>query len=152
MLFPSCHYSHYLHFLPHFKIIDQTISPQFITPQIIIVCSQAPPIVDFQSTIHPLTLIHPTLLDNLPHPPIILPPILIIQPTRLRIRRTRWIRITQQTLNTRQYRRNIINRTPLILQYIQTNLSIIVNIGMEHLREETDLRGLVRVIFREFED
>jgi len=62
-----------------------------------------------------LYIIDPTLLHNLPHTTIILPSILIVQSTRLRIRRRTRVRITQQTLNTGQYRRNIINGTPLIL-------------------------------------
>ena len=62
-----------------------------------------------------LTLINPTLLDNLPHSTIILPPILIIQSTRLRIGRTGRIGITQQALNTSKYRRYVVDWTPLIL-------------------------------------
>ena len=38
------------------------------------------------------------------------------------------------------------------LQNIQTDLAIIVNVGMKHFGEETDLRCLVGVIFREFKD
>jgi len=55
----------------------------------------------------------------------------------------------QQTLNTRQNRRDIISRTPPILQDIQTQLSVRVHVRVKHLREEFDGRRFVRVGFVE---
>jgi len=40
----------------------------------------------------------------------------------------------------------------LILQNVQADLSVVVDVGMEHFGEESDLRGFVGVVFGEFED
>lgn len=55
-------------------------------------------------------------------------------------------------LNTRQNRRDIIRRTPPILQNIQAQLSSIINIRMEHLANKLDARRFVWVLFFEVHD
>jgi hypothetical protein len=60
--------------------------------------------------------------------------------------------IIQQALHTRQNRHDIIRRTPPILQDIQTQLSIIVYVWMEHFRYEFDLWRTVWVGFFERHD
>jgi len=57
-----------------------------------------------------LISIIPTLLDSLPHPLRILLAIILVQITRLDVRRTARIRIIQQALNTRQDGRHIVRR------------------------------------------
>lgn len=55
------------------------------------------------------------------------------------------IRVIQQTLHTRQDRRDIISRAPAILQDIQTQFAIGVDVGVEHLGDEADRGGFGRV-------
>lgn len=55
-------------------------------------------------------------------------------------------------LNTRQNRRDIIRRTPPILQNIQAQLPSIINIRMEHLANKLDARRFVWVLFFEVHD
>lgn len=55
-------------------------------------------------------------------------------------------------LNTRQDRRNIIRRTPPVLQDIQAQLPSGVDIGMEHLADELDRGWLVWVLLLELHD
>jgi hypothetical protein len=55
-------------------------------------------------------------------------------------------------LNTRQDGRNIISRTPPILQYVQTQLARPVNIRVEHLADKLDARRFVGVCFLEVHD
>lgn len=98
-----------------------------------------------------LRLIDPTLFDNFPHASIVFATIFIVKSGGFGIGRRSRIGIAQERLDGRQYGRNIINRGPLILQNIQADLSVIVNVRMEHLGQESDLRCLVRIIFREFE-
>ena len=62
------------------------------------------------------------------------------------------IRIIQQTLYTRQYRHDIISRTPTILKDIQTKFSIRIDVGVKHLADEFDAWRLVRVGFVELEE
>ncbi|KAL7533873.1 hypothetical protein ACHAWF_004648 [Thalassiosira exigua] len=99
-----------------------------------------------------LALVHPALLHDLPDPPIVLPPILVVQPARFRIRRTGRVRIAQQALDARQDRRDVVDGTPLVLQYVQTDLPVVVDVGVEHLRQEADRGGLVGVVFGELQD
>ena len=53
--------------------------------------------------------------------------------------------VVQQTLHTRQDGRNIICRTPTVLQYIQTQLAVMINVRMEHFGYEADGRWFVGV-------
>jgi hypothetical protein len=55
-------------------------------------------------------------------------------------------------LNARQNRRNIISRTPPILQDIQTQLARAIDIRMEHHRYKLDARGLIWVCFIKVHD
>lgn len=55
-------------------------------------------------------------------------------------------------LNTCQNSRNIVCRTPPVLQNIQTQLSSCINIRMKHLANELDGGGLVWILFLEGHD
>lgn len=44
-----------------------------------------------------------------------------------------WIRIVQQTLDTRQDRRYVVRRTPTILQDIETEFTVRVDVRVKHL-------------------
>lgn len=49
-------------------------------------------------------------------------------------------------LNTRQDGRNVVCRTPPVLQNVQTQLSGCVDVGVKHLADELDSRGFVRIL------
>lgn len=55
-------------------------------------------------------------------------------------------------LNARQHSGHIVRRTPPILQYIQTQLSRAVDVGVEHLRDEFDAGWFVGVLLFEVHD
>ena len=60
------------------------------------------------------------------------------------------IRIAQQALNRCQHCTDVVDRTPIALQYVETYAAIGVHIGVEQFRREFDQWWLVRVIFGEF--
>ena len=45
------------------------------------------------------------------------------------------------TLNGRQYRGNVVDRGPLVLQDVQADLAVRVDVRMEHLRGKSNLEG-----------
>lgn len=51
----------------------------------------------------------------------------------------------QQTLDTSQNRRHVVRGRPPILQNVQTEVSIGIDVGVEHSRDEFDVRGFRRV-------
>ena len=55
------------------------------------------------------------------------------------------IGIIQQALHARQDRRNIICRTPTVLEDVQAQFAVMVDVGMEHLADKPNGRGFVRV-------
>jgi hypothetical protein len=55
------------------------------------------------------------------------------------------IRIVQQTLYTRQDRRHVVGRTPPVLQNVKAELTVGVDVRVEHLAEEFDNWRFVRV-------
>lgn len=55
-------------------------------------------------------------------------------------------------LNTGQYGSDIVCRTPPILQYIQAQLARVIYVWMEHLTDELDSRGLIRVLLLKMHD
>lgn len=63
------------------------------------------------------------------------------------------IRVVQQTLNTRQDSRDVIRRTPTVLQNVETQLAIGVHVWVKHLAEEFDRRRFVwiRLVERQHE-
>lgn len=46
---------------------------------------------------------------------------------------------------------DIVGRAPFVVQNVQTNISVVIDIWMEHSRLEDNTGGLVRVIFCEFD-
>jgi len=83
---------------------------------------------------------------------VVLPPVLAVQPTSLGVRGTGRIGIAQQALDARQDRRNIVDRTPVVLQDVETDLSVAVNVGVEHFGDELHGGGPVRIRFGELQD
>ena len=47
--------------------------------------------------------------------------------------------ISFSTLNARQNGGDVVDRRPLVLQYVQTDLPITIDIRMEHFRHKPDL-------------
>ncbi|EJK48178.1 hypothetical protein THAOC_33053 [Thalassiosira oceanica] len=96
-------------------------------------------------------VVHPALLDDLPHAPVVFPPVLVVQPAGLGVGRARRVGIAQQTLYAREYRANVVDRTPLVLQYVEADLPVVVYVRVEHLRQEPHGGSLVGVVLRELE-
>ena len=99
-----------------------------------------------------MLLIDPALLDNLPHPPVVLPPILVVKPAGLGVGRTGGVGIAQQTLDAGEDGGNVVDGTPLILEDVEADLPVVVDVGVEHFGEESDVRGLVGVVLGELQD
>merc|ERR1712157_591623 len=76
------------------------------------------------------TVVLPRLLYDFPNAAVVFTAVLIIQTTCLRIGRRGGIGIAQKGLNTGKYGRYIVNRGPLVLQNVQTNLPVIVDVGV----------------------
>ena len=55
----------------------------------------------------------------------------------------------QQTLNTRQNRRDVISRTPPVLQDVQTQFAIGIHVGMKHFGKKLDGGWFVGIGFVE---
>lgn len=88
---------------------------------------------------------------DLPDASIIFAAVLVVQPARLRIGRRGGIGIAQQGLDAGQYGGYVVNRRPLVLQNIQADLSVIVDVGMEHFCEKPNLRCLIGIVLRKLE-
>jgi len=98
-----------------------------------------------------LGVVRPRKLHDFPHAAVVFTPVLVVQSARLRVRRRGGIGIAQQRLDAGQYGGYVVDRGPLVLQNIQANLPVVVNVRMEHLRQKSNLRRLVGVVFREFQ-
>lgn len=98
-----------------------------------------------------LRIVLPRLFHNLSNSSVVFTPVFVVQPTSLRIGWWGGIWIAQQRLNTGQYSRYVINGRPLVLQDIQTDLTIVVDVRMEHFCQKSNLWRLVRIIFRKLE-
>ena len=98
------------------------------------------------------SLVDPALLDNLPHPPVVLPPIFVVKPAGLGVGRTGGVGIAQQTLDAGEDGGNVVDGTPLVLEDVQADLPVVVDVGVEHFGEEPDVRGLVGVVLGELQD
>lgn len=53
--------------------------------------------------------------------------------------------VVEQTLDRRQDGSDVVRRTPPVLEDVKTELPVGVDVGVEHLGEEADGRGLVGV-------
>ena len=147
------------------------VVPAFSHPN----CSLLRLLEDYAICSHIRLSVFPTPLHGLPDSLRILLPIVLVEITRLHVRRRRRIRIIQQTARTIStllhrpsprelmhvrclplYRRqdggHIIRGAPAVLQYIQTQLAGAVNIWMKHLANELDARRLVGVLLFEVHD
>ena len=47
---------------------------------------------------------------------------------------------------------NVVDGTPLVLEDVQTDLPVVVDVGVEHFGQEADVGGLVGVVLGEFQD
>lgn len=96
-------------------------------------------------------LVLPALLHRLPDLFLVLLPILFEQICGLDVRRRAGIRVIQQTLDTRQDRRDIVRRTPSILEDVKAELACGVDVWMEHGADESDLWRFVGIVWAEVE-
>ena len=90
------------------------------------------------------------MFDDFPDPPIVLSPILAKEPARLGVRRAAWVGIAEKGLYGGQDCGDVVDWRPLVLEDIETDLSIVVNVGVEHFGQETNRGGLVWVVLGEF--
>eukprot|EP00962_Isochrysis_galbana_P051168 scaffold22526_cov101-Isochrysis_galbana.AAC.1 len=72
----------------------------------------------------PIAVRLPRLLHNLLDLALVLAPVLLVQPGRLRVRRRVWVWVAEQRLDRGQDSRDVVNRAPLVLQNVQADGAI----------------------------
>mmetsp|Transcript_16787 Transcript_16787/g.63884 ORF Transcript_16787/g.63884 Transcript_16787/m.63884 type:complete len:228 (+) Transcript_16787:481-1164(+) len=96
-----------------------------------------------------LVIVHPRLLYYFPHATHILSAVLLVQPGGLGVCGGAGVWVTEQRLDRREDRTDIVDWGPLILQNVQADQAIVVDVGVEHLREEPHGGRLVGILLRE---
>eukprot|EP00563_Minutocellus_polymorphus_P021434 CAMPEP_0197721714 /NCGR_PEP_ID=MMETSP1434-20131217/4679_1 /TAXON_ID=265543 /ORGANISM="Minutocellus polymorphus, Strain CCMP3303" /LENGTH=142 /DNA_ID=CAMNT_0043306771 /DNA_START=306 /DNA_END=731 /DNA_ORIENTATION=- len=88
----------------------------------------------------------PSSAPQSPYPPVVLPPVLVVEAAGLGVGGTGGVGIAQQALDAGQNGRDVVDRAPLVLEDVEADLAVVVDVGVEHFGEEADVRGLVGVV------
>lgn len=73
--------------------------------------------------------IRPAALDDGGHSLVVLPPVVYVHSSRLRVGRRVGIRVAQQRLDGCEHRRHIVNRAPVVLQDVEADAAVRVDCG-----------------------
>ena len=97
-----------------------------------------------------LALVNPALLNDLSNPPIVLSSILAVKPAGLRVGGAARVGVAEEALHAGEDGGYVVYRGPLVLKDVQADLTVIVDVGVEHFCQEPHRGGLVGVVLGEF--